>query len=81
MLAAFSDSFYKEYLRASVAYFLLSVDRSWEFYYFGMKDSGFCRPFPLHINNFNAGEYLLVSHVRSFLLARDVTFLLFLLIG
>jgi len=49
-----------------------------------MKDSGFCRPFPLHIINFNAGEYLLVGHVVSSyinLLTRDVKFLLFLLLG
>ena len=70
--------FYGEYLQAYVIYLLLSINRL-KLCYFGTKDSGFCRPFPLHIINFNAGEYLLVGHVVSLyvdLLICDVTFLL-----
>ena len=65
-------------------YLLLSINKSLELHYFSTKESGFCRPFPLHIINFNAGEYLLVGHVVSLyinLLTHDVTFKLFLLLG
>ena len=63
--------------------FAVSINKSFELCYFGTKDSGFCRPFPSHIN-FNAGEYLLVGHVVSSyinLLTHDDNFLLFLLLG
>ena len=66
-----------EFLQGSVVYLLLSVNRSFELRYFGTKDSGFCRPFALHIINFNASEYLLVGHIVSSyinILTRDVTF-------
>jgi len=49
----------------SVVYLLLSINKSFEFLYFGMKDSRFCRPFPLHIINLNADECLLMGHVVS----------------
>ena len=66
-----------------VVYLLLSVNRSLKLHYFSTKDSGFCRPLPSHIINFNAGEYLLVGHaVSSYvnLSTRDVAFY-YLLLG
>ena len=68
--------FYGGFPQASVVYLLLSVNKSFELHYLAMKNSGFCRPFPSHIINFNAGEYLLVHVVSSCinLLTRDVTF-------
>ena len=75
--------FYGGFPQASVVYLLLSINKSFELHYFGTKDSGFCRPFPLHIINFNAHEYLLVGHVVSSyinVLTRDVTLITWLCI-
>ena len=73
--------FYGGFPQASVVYLLLSINKSFELRYLGTKDSGFCGPFPSHIINFNAGEYLLGGHVVSSyinLLTRDVTFIIFI---